>query len=167
MGKSFVAVMMGSDAELPIMQAALDVLNKLGISCEARIASAYRTPAATQTYVRNADERGCALFIAAAGPGALLAGTVAGLTLKPIIAVPLEAGPDGVASALAAVQTPGGIPVACMAPGAAGAANAAYLAGQILALSNIALASRLRQERENQAAAVIAADAALQARLSS
>ena len=167
MSEKFVAVLMGSDSDLPVMQATLDVLKKLEIPFEVKITSAHRTPAATHSYVHDADTRGCAVFIAAAGLAAHLAGTVAGLTLKPVIGVPLDAGPlQGMDSLFSTVQMPGGIPVATVAVGKAGAKNAAYLAAQVIALSDDALAGRLAQEREANAAAVIAKDKELQATLS-
>ncbi len=164
MSKPFVAVLMGSDSDLPILQSTLEVLDALGISNEVKITSAHRTPAATHAYVKDADARGCAVFIAAAGLAAHLAGTVAGLTLKPVIGIPLDAGPlQGMDALLSTVQMPGGIPVASVAIGKAGAKNAAYLAAQILALSDPALAERIRTEREANAEAVMAKDAKLQA----
>jgi len=164
MNQPFVAVLMGSDSDLPTMQTTLDVLGGLGIPCEVKITSAHRTPAATHDYVRDADARGCAVFIAAAGLAAHLAGTVAGLTLKPVIGVPLAAGPlNGMDSLLSTVQMPGGIPVATVAIGQTGATNAAYLAAQILALSDASLAGRLAAEREANAKGVLTKDANLQA----
>jgi len=166
MSKPFVAILMGSDSDLPIMQATLDVLEALAIPVEARITSAHRTPGATHAYVKDADDRGCAVFIAAAGLAAHLAGTVAGLTLKPVIGVPLDAGPlKGIDSLLSTVQMPGGIPVACVAIGKAGAKNAGYLAAQMLALGDPKLAERLAAERKANADAVIAKDAELRSRL--
>ena len=163
MSKRFVAVLMGSDSDLPVMQSTLDVLGKLEIPCEVKITSAHRTPAATHAYVKDADERGCAVFIAAAGLAAHLAGTVAGLTLKPVVGVPLDAGPlQGMDSLLSTVQMPGGIPVATVAIGKAGAKNAAYLAAQMIALSDRELAERLESEREANAAGVIEKDSKLQ-----
>ena len=162
----FVAVLMGSDSDLPVMQATLDVLSKLEIAYEVKIASAHRTPAATHAFVKDADERGCAIFIAAAGLAAHLAGTVAGLTLKPVIGIPLDAGPlKGMDALLSTVQMPGGIPVATVAIGKAGAKNAGYLAAQILALSDAELSERTRLEREENARAVQAKDADLQRKL--
>jgi len=159
----FVAVLMGSDSDLPIMQATLDVLSKLEIPHEVKITSAHRTPAMTHAYVKNAEGRGCALFIAAAGLAAHLAGTVAGLTLRPVIGVPLNAGPlNGMDSLLSTVQMPGGIPVATVAIGKAGAKNAGYLAAQILALTDPDLDERIRLEREENARAVQDRDTELQ-----
>ncbi len=166
MNRPFVAVLMGSDSDLPVLQSTLDVLKNLDIRCEVKITSAHRTPDATHRFVKDADQRGCAVFIAAAGLAAHLAGTVAGLTLKPVIGIPMDAGPlQGMDSLLSTVQMPGGIPVACVAVGKAGAKNAAYLAAQILALSDPELAVRISEERQANASAVIAKDAKLQAEL--
>jgi 5-(carboxyamino)imidazole ribonucleotide mutase len=166
MSDKFVAVLMGSDSDLDTMQSTLDTLDKLGVPWEVKITSAHRTPEAIHAYVHDADERGCAVFIAAAGLAAHLAGTVAGLTLKPVIGVPMEAGPlKGQDALLSTVQMPGGIPVACVAIGRAGAKNAAYLAAQMMALSDAALATRLRDERRDSAEAVLAKDQALKEKL--
>lgn len=166
MNNSFVAVLMGSDSDLPIMQATLDTLERLKVPWEVKITSAHRTPDATHRYVRDADNRGCAVFIAAAGLAAHLAGTVAGLTLKPVIGVPIDAGPlHGEDSLLSTVQMPGGIPVACVAIGKAGAKNAAYLAAQIIGLSDPDIARNLAEDRDENAQAVQAKDLELQQRL--
>lgn len=164
MSGPFVAVLMGSKSDLPVLEKTLEVLDRLGIPHEAKITSAHRTPDATHRYVRDAESRGCAVFVAAAGLAAHLAGTVAGLTLRPVIGIPLDAGPlKGMDSLLSTVQMPGGIPVATVAIGSAGAKNAGYLAAQILALADPALAARLQADRAANAAEVAAADAALQA----
>lgn len=166
MTEKFVAVLMGSDSDLDTMQATLDTLDKLGVRWEVKITSAHRTPEATHAYVHDADERGCAVFVAAAGLAAHLAGTVAGLTLKPVIGVPMDAGPlNGQDALLSTVQMPGGIPVACVAIGRAGAKNAAYLAAQMLALADPSLATRLREERRENAEGVLAKDQALKEKL--
>lgn len=166
MSKPFVAVLMGSDSDLPVLQSTMDVLNSLGIPFEAKITSAHRTPDVTHAYVKDADARGCAAFICAAGLAAHLAGAVAGLTLKPVIGIPLDAGPlQGMDALLSTVQMPGGIPVATVAVGKPGAKNAGYLAAQILALSDPDLAARIRADREANAAGVIEKDAKLQASL--
>lgn len=163
MSTPFVAVLMGSDSDLPTMEAATAVLDKLGVRYEIKITSAHRTPDATHAYVKDADSRGCAIFVAAAGLAAHLAGTVAALTVKPVIGVPMEGGPlNGEDALLSTVQMPGGIPVACVAIGKHGAKNAAYLAAQILALNDQALARRLVDERAANAAEIIAKDRALQ-----
>lgn len=163
MNKTFVAVLMGSDSDLATMQNTLDILDQLGVPCEVKITSAHRTPAATQAYVKDADERGCGVFIAAAGLAAHLAGTVAALTLKPVIGVPMDGGPlHGQDALLSTVQMPGGIPVACVAIGKHGAKNAAYLAAQILALNDASLTQRLAKDRATSAAEILAKDRALQ-----
>ncbi|OGI56001.1 MAG: 5-(carboxyamino)imidazole ribonucleotide mutase [Candidatus Muproteobacteria bacterium RBG_19FT_COMBO_61_10] len=163
MNKPFVAILMGSDSDLPTMQSTVDILDQLGVPCEVKITSAHRTPDATHAYVKEADERGCGVFIAAAGLAAHLAGTVAALTLKPVIGVPMDGGPlQGHDALLSTVQMPGGIPVACVAIGKHGAKNAAYLAAQILALNDAALAQRLAKERAANASDIMAKDRALQ-----
>ena len=165
MTKPFVAILMGSDSDLETMQGAIDVLDKLGISREVRVLSAHRTPDATHAFVKDADARGCHAFIAAAGMAAHLAGTVAALTIKPVIGVPIDSGPlKGQDSLLSTVQMPGGIPVACVAIGKAGAKNAAFLAAQILALTDSALAQRLVDERKANAADIAAKDKAISER---
>ncbi len=166
MSKAFVSILMGSDSDLPVLQASADTLKSLGIHYEMRVHSAHRTPNETHAYIKDADQRGCAVFIAAAGMAAHLAGTVAALTLKPVIGVPLAGGIlDGLDSLLSTVQMPGGIPVATVAVGKAGAKNAAYLAAQILALNDPALAQKVSAERESNRAQVLAKDAALQTEL--
>ena len=161
----FVSVMMGSDSDLGIIQTTLDTLDSLGVSWEARILSAHRTPNEARNYVENADSRGCAVFVAAAGLAAHLAGAVAAHTLKPVIGVPLDAGTlGGLDALLSTVQMPGGIPVACVAVGKPGAKNAAYLAARILALSDEKIASRLRSDRETNLANVLEKNQNLKAR---
>lgn len=162
----FVAVLMGSDSDFPVMESALDVLEAFGVRYEARVGSAHRTPAAVHAYVRDAEERGCAVFIAAAGMAAHLAGAVAAITVRPVIGVPVDAGPlRGEDALLSTVQMPGGIPVATVAIGKAGARNAAYLAVQILANADDSLAVALRAERERNAAGILGRNDALQEKL--
>nr|VFK10159.1 MAG: 5-(carboxyamino)imidazole ribonucleotide mutase [Candidatus Kentron sp. LPFa] len=160
--RPFIAILMGSDSDLPVLQGARDVLNKLDVPFELKITSAHRTPQATHDYVREADARGCAVFIAAAGLAAHLAGAVAGLTCKPVIGIPIDTDPlQGVDALLSTVQMPGGIPVATVAIGKTGAKNAAYLAAQILALSDPALLERLWEERRANAETIRDKDAKL------
>lgn len=164
--KPFVAILMGSDSDLPVMQAALDVFDNLGVKFEVRITSAHRTPEATQQYVKDAEQRGCDVFLAAAGLAAHLAGAVAAHTLKPVLGIPLDAGSLGGKDALlSTVQMPGGIPVACLAIGKPGAKNAAYLAAQILALQDAELAVTIREERKKTAEGVLKKNAELQEKL--
>jgi phosphoribosylaminoimidazole carboxylase PurE protein len=110
------------------MEGTFKVLKDLGVPFEAKITSAHRTPEATHSYVTDADQRGCGAFICAAGMAAHLAGAVSANTLKPVIGVPINASLDGLDALLSTVQMPGGIPVATVAIGKAGAKNAAYLA---------------------------------------
>lgn len=163
MSKPFVAVLMGSDSDLPVMKAAIEVLERFSIRTEVKISSAHRTPEATRVYVKDAEVRGCAVFIAGAGLAAHLAGAVAAATTRPVIGVPLDAGSlGGLDSLLSTVQMPGGIPVACVAIGKAGAKNAGYLAAQILALQDDELAESVAAEREQTARGVRQKDEALQ-----
>lgn len=162
MSEPFVAIVMGSDSDLPVMQACFDVLRSFGIPFEARITSAHRTPEVTKAFVQDADQRGCSVFIAAAGMAAHLAGAVSATTVKPVIGVPMNASLDGLDALLSTVQMPAGIPVASVAIGKAGAKNAAYLAAQIMAVGNPVLAQKLLDERAANAAAIGAKDAALQ-----
>ena len=163
MSEPFVAILMGSENDLPVMQAGADVLKQLGINYEIKVTSAHRTPTATQQYVGDAVERGCQVFICGAGLAAHLAGATAAHTTKPVIGVPIDAGPlQGLDSLLSTVQMPGGIPVATVAIGKAGAKNAGYLAAQILSLSDSELAERVRAERAANAEKVQAQDQGLQ-----
>ncbi len=167
MNNIFVSVLMGSDSDLPVMEAAIDVLKKFDIPCEVKITSAHRTPQVTHDYVVDADKRGCRVFIAAAGMAAHLAGAVAANTLRPVIGVPINASLGGLDALLSTAQMPGGIPVATVAIGKAGAKNAAYLAAQILATSDESLAVQLENERQANANAVLEKDQALQKKLAS
>lgn len=163
MPKPFVAILMGSDSDWPVMESTTAVLNRLQVPFEVKVTSAHRTPAGTHQYVTDAEQRGCQVFIAAAGLAAHLAGVVAGITLQPVIGVPMDGGPlKGMDALLSTVQMPGGVPVATVAIGKAGAKNAAYLAAQILSVADSELAQRLRQERQQAAEQVMAKDAQLQ-----
>ncbi len=166
MAKPFVAVIIGSDSDLPTMQKTLAVLDKLGIPYEVKIASAHRTPDITRAYVKDADSRGCAVFVSAAGLANHISGTDAALTLKPVIGVPMDSGPlKGQDALLSTVQMPGGIPVACVAIGSNGAKNAGYLAAQILGLSDPDVTKRLADDRAQTAADIVAKDQAVGKRL--
>ena len=155
MSKPFVAILMGSDSDLPTMKSTLDILKMLEIGYEVRVTSAHRTPEATHDYVVDAEKRGCAVFICAAGLAAHLAGAVSAITVRPVIGVPIDCGPlKGHDALLSTVMMPGGIPVATVAIGSAGAKNSAYLAAQIIATSDDELAQRLRDERATNAKAI-------------
>ena len=165
MNKTFVAILMGSDSDLPQVEAAFAVLKSFDIPFEVKVTSAHRTPKVTHDYVTDADQRGCGVFICAAGMAAHLAGAVAAATLKPVIGIPIDAALNGLDALLSTVQMPGGIPVATVAIGKAGAKNAGYLAAQILATADKGLQQKLVVEREANAQAVIAKDIALQEKL--
>lgn len=128
MSKPVVAIVMGSDSDLPVMEASFAVLRAFGVAFEARFTSAHRTSEATKAYVQDAEQRGCAVFIPAVGMAAHLAGAVSATTVKPVIGVPTNASLDGLDALLSAVQMPTGIPVATVAIGKAGAKNAALQA---------------------------------------
>ena len=166
MSQPFVSVLMGSDSDLPIMEASFEILRKFNIPFEVKVTSAHRTPKATHDFVTDADKRGCVAFICAAGMAAHLAGAVSATTLKPVIGVPINGSLDGLDSLLSTVQMPGGIPVATVAIGKAGAKNAAYLAAQIIGVSDPDTHQHLIKERADNAASIIAKDAALQESLS-
>ena len=155
MSSPFVAILMGSDSDLPVMKAGCEVLKNLGVRYEVRVTSAHRTPEDTRDFILDAEQRGCAVFIAGAGMAAHLAGAVAAHTLKPVIGVPIDSGPlQGFDALLSTVQMPGGVPVATVAIGKAGAKNAGYLAAQMLALADEALHGRLVAERAANAEAI-------------
>ena len=167
MSTPFVAILMGSENDLTIMQAGADILKQLQISYEIKITSAHRTPAVTQAYITDAVERGCKVFISGAGLAAHLAGATAAHTTVPVIGVPIDSGPlSGLDALLSTVQMPAGIPVATVAIGKTGAKNAAYLAAQILSLSDADLAERVKAERVANSEKVQAQDKALQDSLS-
>jgi 5-(carboxyamino)imidazole ribonucleotide mutase len=150
---------MGSTSDESVMKVAVETLRGLGVECDMRVLSAHRTPEALRDYIREANDRGVKVFICGAGGAAHLAGAVAALTTSPVIGVPLVA-PNAVAGGLDAllstVQMPRGIPVATVAVGEAGAANAGILAAEILATGDDELAGRLRMMREGMAAKVLA-----------
>ena len=154
-----VSVLMGSTSDESVMKLAVETLRGLGVECEMRVLSAHRTPDALREWVGQADGRGVKVFICGAGGAAHLAGAVAALTTCPVIGVPLVA-PNAVAVGLDALlstaQMPRGIPVATVAVGEAGAANAGILAAEILATGDDELAGRLRTLREGMAAKVLA-----------
>ncbi len=166
MSQPFVAILMGSDSDLPTMQATFDVLKSFSIRYEVRVHSAHRTPEATHNYVKDAEQRGCQAFICAAGLAAHLAGAVSAITVRPVIGVPMDGGPlKGQDALLSTVQMPAGIPVATVAIGKTGAKNAAYLAAQIMAVSDAALAQKLRDERKQNADKILQRNAEIQKEL--
>ncbi|EDO9075907.1 5-(carboxyamino)imidazole ribonucleotide mutase [Campylobacter coli] len=147
----FVSIMMGSKSDYEIMSECAKTLEKFGVKYELIISSAHRSPKRTQEYIKEAEEKGAKVFIAAAGMAAHLAGAVAAYTTKPVLGVPMPGSAlASMDSLFSTVQMPGGIPVGTLAVGKAGAKNAAYLAMQILALNDEALAKALKQDRKNQ-----------------
>lgn len=155
-----VAVIMGSDSDLPVMAPAIRRLRELGIPWEARVLSAHRTPDAAAAFAKSAKDEGFGALIAGAGKAAHLAGALAAHTTLPVIGVPVgSAGLGGLDALLATVQMPPGVPVATVAVD--GADNAAILAAQMLALSDPALAEKLAGMKEKMAAGAAEKDAAL------
>ena len=154
--KPIVAVVMGSDSDLTVMAEAARALDEFGVEHEVLIVSAHRTPDRCRTFARGAAGRGIKVIVAGAGKAAHLAGVIAAYTTLPVIGVPLDAGMNGLDALLSTVQMPGGVPVACMAVGKAGAKNAGLLAIEILALGDASLAGRLTAYRAKMAREVAA-----------
>lgn len=156
-----VAIIMGSDSDLPVVKPALEMLNKLGIAWEARVMSAHRTPKAACEFAETAREQGFGVIIGAAGKAAHLAGVLAAHTTLPVIGIPVKSSTlDGLDALLSTVQMPAGIPVATVAID--GAQNAALLAAQMLALSNEELAEQLAAFKRDMAETVTQKDKHLQ-----
>jgi 5-(carboxyamino)imidazole ribonucleotide mutase len=142
---------MGSKSDYEIMTNCSKILEEFGVAYELIISSAHRSPQRTKDYIKQAEEKGAKVFIAAAGMAAHLAGAIAASTTKPVIGVPMKGGAmDGMDAMLSTVQMPSGMPVATVALGKAGAINAAYMAIQILALNDSELQSKLYEDRQNQ-----------------
>jgi phosphoribosylaminoimidazole carboxylase PurE protein len=154
-----VAVVVGSDSDLPNMEPCLAALRELGVPHELRIISAHRTPDAVREFVRSCESGEVGVVIAAAGGAAHLAGVVASLTTLPVVGVPMPGGAlGGVDALLSTVQMPGGVPVATFAVGRGGAVNAAVFAAEVIALSDEKVAARVRSYREALAEKVKAKD---------
>jgi len=156
--KPIVAIIMGSDSDLPVMQETATVLEQNGIAHEINVFSAHRTPDLLRRYMAQAERKGIEVFIAGAGGAAHLPGVIASYTTRPVIGVPIESALKGVDSLLSIVQMPKGIPVATVAIGKAGAANAAILALEILRLKYPALGVKLARLRKQLKAKVLAAN---------
>ncbi len=140
-----VSVVMGSDSDLPVMEESVKILTEFGVPHELFLTSAHRTPERTTTFACGAAKRGVRIIIVGAGAAAHLAGVIASQTLLPVIGVPIDATSlQGLDALLATVQMPGGIPVATMAIGKAGAKNAALFAVRILALEDAGLQKKLQ-----------------------
>ena len=155
-----VAVIMGSDSDLPVLKGAFDQLKALGIPFEAHVYSAHRTPDAAAAFAASARENGFGAIIAAAGKAAHLAGVLAAFTTLPVIGIPIKSSlMDGLDSLLSVVQMPSGIPVATVAVN--GSENAAILAAQIIASTDPAVKAKLKAHKESMKAAIIEKDKAI------
>ena len=159
-----VGIVMGSDSDLPILRKAMDMLDTLGVPYETHIYSAHRTPVEARDFALNARANGFGCIIAAAGMAAHLAGAIAANTTLPVIGIPCK-GPvlDGLDALLSTVQMPTGIPVATVAIN--GAANAALLCAQIIAVEDKELAAKLDAKRQADAAKVLEKDRTIAANL--
>ncbi|MDR2113048.1 MAG: 5-(carboxyamino)imidazole ribonucleotide mutase [Candidatus Accumulibacter sp.] len=152
-----VGIVMGSDSDWPVLRVCAETLKNFGVSHEARILSAHRTPDAALEYASTARQRGLRILIGAAGGAAHLAGVLAAKTELPVLAVPMPSKHlQGLDSLLSMVQMPGGVPVATFAIGEAGAINAALFSVAMLALGDAELADKLRDFRAQQTAKVLA-----------
>ena len=155
------AILMGSDSDFGVMSKAVSVLKEFGIPVEVHVYSAHRTPEKVAEFATNAKDNGFGVIIAGAGMAAALAGVVAGHTTLPVIGVPLKSNVlEGVDALLSTVMMPSGIPVATVAID--GSKNAAYLAAQILAISDEELAKKVLENRQKQSAAVLVKDQEIQ-----
>ncbi|EDP4983559.1 5-(carboxyamino)imidazole ribonucleotide mutase [Campylobacter jejuni] len=145
---NFVSILIGSKSDYETMKEAAKTLESFGVKYELIISSAHRSPKRTKEYIANAEEKGVKVFIAAAGMAAHLAGAVAAYTTKPVLGVPMSGSNlASMDSLFSTVQMPSGIPVGTLAIGKAGAINAAYLAMQILAIYDVDLAQKLKEDR--------------------
>ncbi len=156
-----VAVIMGSDSDLPVVEKAITTLKELEIPTEVHVFSAHRTPAEAKAFTENAADNGFGVLIAAAGKAAHLAGALAANTVLPVIGIPVKSSTlDGLDALLSTVQMPSGIPVATVAID--GSANAALLAAEILAVSDDALRDKLRALRQKGTETVLAKNRAIE-----
>ncbi len=162
----FVSIILGSKSDYEIVKECANTLEKFGVLHEMIISSAHRSPQRTHAYIKEAEEKGARVFIAAAGMAAHLAGAIAAITIKPVIGIPMKGGAmDGMDAMLSTVQMPAGMPVATVAMGKAGAVNAAYLAMQILALEDDDLKIKLEEDRILKAKKVESDSADIEVRL--
>ena len=162
MASPLVALLMGSDSDLPTVKEACTVLTEFRVPFVVRVLSAHRTPEDLVAFVKQAEQDGVRVFIAAAGGAAHLAGVVAAHTVRPVLGIPIQTTAlNGLDSLLSMVQMPGGVPVATMAIGTAGARNAGLFAVQVLALSDPALAEKYKAQRQEQIAKVRQKDEAV------
>lgn len=148
----FVSIIIGSKSDYDVMSECIKTLDKFNVQYEFIVSSAHRSPNRTEAYIKNAETKGAQVFIAAAGMAAHLAGVIASMTTKPVIGVPMATSAlNGIDALLSTVQMPGGMPVATVSIGKAGAVNSAYLAMQILSLSDSSLAARLQEDKMKKA----------------
>lgn len=166
MSKPRIGIVMGSDSDWPLISKAHELLNELAIEHEVRVISAHRSPDIAFEYASTARERGLRVIIAAAGGAAHLAGVLAAHTILPVIGIPVQGGAvNGIDALLATVQMPAGIPVATVALGSAGGANAAILAAEILAVADDRIAAELLERKKELRDKVIAANERIQSQL--
>ena len=157
-----VAIIMGSDSDLPIVEASFAILDSFGVEYTKNVMSAHRTPHEVMELIKTSENKGCKVFIAAAGMAAHLAGAVAAHSTRPVIGIPIESGGmGGMDSLLSTAMMPPGVPVATVAVGKAGAKNSAILAVQILATSDDGLAEKLSEYKSNMRDEVLKKDQAL------
>lgn len=163
MSNPLVAILMGSDSDLPVMNEAVEALKSFGIGYEIHVMSAHRTPHEVADFATNARAKGFKVFIAGAGGAAHLGGVIAAHTTLPVIGVPVDSTPlNGFDALLATVQMPAGIPVATVAVGKAGARNAGILAAQILGVADQTMSDKLTAFKKKMADGVKEKDAQLQ-----
>ncbi len=159
-----IAIILGSDSDLPVLDKGFKIIEKLGLDYELRILSAHRTPEAVEAYIKSFDEKGIELVIAGAGKAAHLPGVIAAQTVKPVIGLPIRASLDGVDALYSIVQMPGGIPVATVGINASD--NAVLLAAQILALKFPEIRKKLEDHRIEMRDAVLEKDRHIQEKYS-
>ena len=164
--KPVVGIVMGSDSDFPVMEEAVKALKSFDIPHEVRVISAHRAPAQVMEYARTAEKRGLKVIIAGAGGAAHLAGIIAAETTLPVIGVPIESSPlHGIDALLSTAQMPGGVPVATMAVGKAGAKNAAILSAQILSIYDGEINGKLKKFKASLEQEVTAKDRAIAEKL--
>ena len=162
---SIVSIIMGSTSDLPVMEKAANFLDEMEIPFEMNALSAHRTPDEVEKFAKGAEERGIRVIIAGAGMAAALPGVIAASTTLPVIGVPIKGMLDGLDAMLSIIQMPPGIPVATVAVGKAGAKNAAYLAAQILALTDPEIDAKVKADRKAASEEVMKKDLKLQEKL--
>ncbi len=155
MNKPLIAIIMGSESDLQVMDEAAKILDKFNVSYEVKVASAHRSPGLVHDFSKGAEEAGFEVIIAGAGGAAHLPGVIAAITVLPVIGVPIDSSPlKGFDSLLSIVQMPGGVPVATMAVGVAGARNAALLSIQILSRKDKDILNKFKQYKRDMAEAI-------------